>query len=310
MKTPSWFLKKNLIAFALLPFAGVYYIASKIVFWSRLFRQKTSKRPVICVGNILAGGVGKTPIVREIAKRLNAPVIMRGYKRHKAYGIRHNYLGDEGEMLKSSGIDVYVGNRSDNIKKLNNKKCHMPYALCPIILDDGFQNPTIKKDLSIVVFDGKIGVGNGFILPAGPLREGFSALKRADAVMIVNRDKWTPKTNLPIFDVKTESVNPGLSGKVFLFAGIGFPDKFFASAGKLKGINVVGRQSFSDHYNYTENDLEKILDAAESCSATYIATTEKDWVRLPKKYQEMIDFIPLKTTIDKRFWTWLTAQKL
>ncbi len=122
MKTPSWFLKKNLIAYALWPLSLVYYLISKIVYLIRKNQQsKTSnqKSIVICIGNIFAGGVGKTPIVATVAKKLKAPVVMRGYRG-----------GDEATMLKNQGLDVYVGDRNKNIRRIKKPT---------IILDDGFQ---------------------------------------------------------------------------------------------------------------------------------------------------------------------------
>ncbi|MCL2369437.1 MAG: tetraacyldisaccharide 4'-kinase [Alphaproteobacteria bacterium] len=298
MQTPSWFLKRNFIAYVLLPVSVVYFIASTIVFKCRLFYQKTSKRPVICIGNIMAGGVGKTPIVRAVAKHLKGSVVvMRGYGG-----------GDEAKMLCTSGINVFTG--ADRKKSISAaEQAGAKY----IIMDDGFQNPTVKKDLSIIVFDGKIGAGNGFMLPAGPLREPLcTGIKRADAIIIVNSEQRTmnslKKYNKPIFSATTKHINPGIKGKVFAFAGIGYPQKFFDGIDGL--FDVVGTVPYPDHYNYSTGDLDKIIDMADKSGADYIITTEKDWVRLPDKYQEIIDFIPMELTIEKGFWKWLGLQKL
>jgi len=292
MKTPSWFLKRNIIAIFLLPFSLVYLLISMFVFKYRSLWQKQSKNPVICIGNIMAGGVGKTPIVREVAKFLkNSAVVMRGYKG-----------GDEARMLESSGIKVFTGaNRKKSI--LAAEQSGAKY----IVMDDGFQNPTIKKDLSIVVFDGLIAGGNKFPLPAGPLRELVcTGLKRADALIIINRQKkdtWD-KFGKPVFAATTKHINPGIRGKVFAFAGIGYPKKFFNGIGDL--FTVVGEKPFPDHYNYTVRDLEQIILDATTADADHIVTTEKDWVRLPEKYQEIIDFIPMETHIEKGFWTFIS----
>jgi tetraacyldisaccharide 4'-kinase len=297
MKTPNWFLKRNITAKALWPASVIYYAVSGVVFNCRLFQQKISKIPVICVGGLLAGGVGKTPIVREIAKKLpGAAVVMRGYKG-----------GDEARMLESSGIPVIVGaDRKKSIK--NAEKAGFKY----IIMDDGFQNPTVKKDKSILVFDGRIGVGNGLMLPAGPLRESLErGMKRADAIIIINGKNQklaniADKHKKPVFLAQNKAVNPGVAGKVFAFAGIGYPQKFFDAVRDMSDVEMVGAAGFADHYQYTALDMVKIIDKAAALGADYIVTTEKDWVRMPASYQEQIDFIPLETTIEKDFWKWLS----
>ena len=154
MKTPWWFLHKTPLSFLLLPVAFVYYGIGRVVYgWRKMFAYK-SRRKIICIGGIFAGGVGKTPIVRIIANFLDAPVVMRGYKRTAST----NNIGDEAAMLMSDGIAVHVGHRKSNILLLNRQKDNTP-----IVMDDGLQNPSIKKDISIYVFDeGKIiGLLNG-----------------------------------------------------------------------------------------------------------------------------------------------------
>ena len=155
MKTPRWFLKKGLMAYLLCPLSLFYLIGSKLVFNLRKKREYVSRRPVICFGNILSGGVGKTPIVRQIAKFFDAPVVMRGYKKSK----ETCGLGDEAKMLSNDDILVHVGDRKSNLILLNKQKTN-----APIVMDDGFQNSSIKKDISVLVFDESIGFGNGFLL--------------------------------------------------------------------------------------------------------------------------------------------------
>jgi len=327
MNTPGWFLKRNLAASLLLPLAGIYYIVSRLVYFSRLFHQKTSKRPVICIGNILAGGVGKTPIVQKIAGKLGAPVIMRGYgaakprQRAKSRERRAEIIGDEAAMLEKAGIKVYTGDRIENINILNHKsKIINPKS--PIVMDDGFQNPMIKKDLSILVFDESIGLGNGFLLPAGPLREPPAAIKRADAAIIIKSkeqsdyakatsDKRAKSKNLehiirkykkPVFYAMNETLLPS---SLFLipyiaFAGIGYPQKFFDALNP----RPIQTKSFPDHYPYTPADLKKLLEKAGEMRAELV-TTEKDWVRMPPWAQAKIKVAKLETTIEPAFWTWL-----
>lgn len=243
----------------------------------------------------MAGGVGKTPVVSEVAKKLSAPVIMRGYKG-----------GDEAKMLKKAGIEVYIGNRQNNIKKLS----AISYQLSAIIMDDGFQNPTIKKALSILVFDEKIGVGNGFMLPAGPLREPLSAIRRADAVMIIRKrdegrrmqalESALKKYGKPIFYATSETIMPDTNKKIIAFAGIGYPQKFFDAVRPFP-IETI---AFPDHYQYTASDLKKLFARAEFLDAELL-TTEKDWVRLPDFAARKIKVAKQKVLIEHAFWKWL-----
>ena len=294
MKTPKWFLKKNIIACALLPFAGMYYVVSRGVFRMRERRPLQSRRPIICVGNILAGGVGKTPIVRQIAEFFDAPVVMRGYKKSNAT----NNIGDEALMLARGGLNVHTGDRKSNIILLNKQK-----QTTPIVMDDGFQNPSIKKDISVIVVDSEFGFGNGFLLPAGPKREPVSALRRADAIIVIksnNEKNLLLPAGIPVFYAENTTVSPYEVGeKLVAFAGIGYPEKFFR---RLQ--NVVARVPYPDHYQYTDADIKKLRDLAAKMDAKLV-TTEKDWVRLPVAAQKDIKFAELDTKIEKGFFVWL-----
>lgn len=294
MKTPWWFTRKTPLAFLLVPVSWIYYGAGRVVYGMRRMAQIKSRRPIICVGNILAGGVGKTPIVREIAKFLDAPVVMRGYKKSAQTG----NIGDEATMLAAAHLQVHTGDRKSNVMLLNRQK-----GGSPIVMDDGFQNPGIRKDISILVFDEKIGFGNGFLLPAGPLREGRRALRRADAVIIIRgapaKKKFVIPADIPVFYATNKTVNPYAAGTaIAAFAGIGYPKKFFNAVG------AVRTKSFPDHYQYTDADIAK-LQAWAARRGAKLLTTEKDWVRLPADAQRQIPFAPLETTIDDNFYVWL-----
>jgi len=254
-----------------------------------------SRRKIICVGGIFAGGVGKTPIVRIIANFLDAPVVMRGYKRTA----HTNNIGDEAAMLMSDGIAVHVGHRKSNIMLLNRQK-----DSGPIVMDDGLQNPSITKDISIYVFDEGLGFGNGFLLPAGPLREIKKHVQNADAVIVIRnknpKKKFILPDNVPVFYAENKTVSPYSRGeRLFAFAGIGYPKKFFNS---LSG--VVARRGFGDHYQYTEKDIADLIESARRKKAKLV-TTEKDWVRLPAGAREKIKFARLETKIEDRFFDWL-----
>ncbi len=302
MKTPWWFLHKTPLAILLLPVSFIYWFISKLVYGVRKLHVYKSRRPIICVGNILAGGVGKTPIVRNIATYLDAPVVMRGYKKSAGTG----NAGDEALMMARDGIQVHTGSRKSNIVLLNKQSADSG----PIVMDDGFQNPSIHKDISLVVFDETLGVGNGFILPAGPLRESRRALKRADAIIVIkSKDKVKRKLKLPadkpVFYAERQTVSPYDQGTALVaFAGIGYPKKFFRA---LSGCKVVATRSFADHWEYTDEDIEKLVQLAKKKKAKLV-TTEKDWVRLNPKIQDKIKYAKLVTVIDNQFFDWLNGR--
>lgn len=288
MKTPFWFLRPSLISIILLPFSFIYFIISKIVFNIRLLRQqKKINGKIICVGNLLAGGVGKTPIVKEIALFFNAPVIMRGYKQ------KNNILSDEALLLSNYGLQVHTGNRKKNLELLNNERI--------VVMDDGFQNPSIKKDISIIVIDEKLAFGNNLLLPAGPMRETKKGLQRADAIIVIKNEinKLKLKTDKPVFYAKTKTKSPYKTNqKIFAFTGIGYPKKFFNS------IKFNYKKSFSDHYQYTDKDLKTLIKDAEKKNAKLL-TTEKDFVRINEKYRKYIKFATYDVNIEKNFWKWI-----
>ncbi len=296
MKTPWWFLHKTPLAILLVPISWLYYGLSRLVYLFRKIGAYKSQRKIICIGNILAGGVGKTPIVRAVAEFLDAPVVMRGYKKSAKTG----NSGDEAMMLSRNGLQVHVGDRKSNIILLNKQNKDDT----PIVMDDGFQNPKIKKDISILVFDQGLGFGNGFLLPAGPLREPRFAVKKADAIIVIRNKKINKRfklpENIPVFYAYGKTVSPyDEDEKLYAFAGIGYPKKFFSA---LK--NLAGKKSFSDHYQYTDKDINSLIEIARKKNAKLI-TTEKDWVRLPVELRNEIKYARLDMIIDDNFWIWL-----
>ena len=150
-------------------------------------------------------------------------------------------------------------------------------------MDDGFQNPTLKKDLSFLVFDGGVGIGNGYPLPAGPLRECWkSGLKRADAAIIIGEDKCGLHNllgDMPIFEGKMSPLPLNTDKNVIAFAGIGRPEKFYNSLREI-GANVVQTFDFPDHHYYTTKELENLIALAKKSGADLV-TTAKDFVKIP-----------------------------
>ncbi len=291
MKTPSFWQQKNIISTLLSPLGYVYG-------WATQFRIKHGhsghiSRPVICIGNITAGGTGKTPVAISIAKLLQQQgkhpyFVSRGYggrlkgvivdkQKHSAAEV-----GDE-PLLLSRQAPVVV-----NPDRFKAALTAVKNGAELILMDDGFQNPGLHKDISFLVFDGGFGIGNGRIIPSGPLRETLeNGLKRADAVIIIGKDKYnlSEKVNkLPVFKGKVVPVPPQTaSKKAIAFAGIGRPEKFYTSLQEC-GFELVKTINFPDHHQYTENELKKLINQAQKENAE-LFTTSKDFVKIPVALQ-------------------------
>ena len=265
-------------------------------------KEKKTKLPVICVGNIVIGGAGKTPVALKIGSMLKEG----GYKPHfvsKGYGglERNNTLvkdwhspksvGDE-PLLLSEIAPTWIGlDRNESFILADEKG-----ADC-IIMDDGFQDPKIQKDFSIIVINGDQGFGNKRVIPSGPLRESISrGLSRTNLVITIGkitnvvRDKIP--NHIPIIGAKfkIEEDNFFLKGqKITAFAGIAYPEKFFNSLRSLKA-NIAEEISYSDHHIYSENDLLYLAEIANK-NKSILVTTKKDFVRIPKPFRTLVKTI-------------------
>ena len=259
----------------------------------RLGRAKPykSKIPVICIGNFTMGGAGKTPsalYVAEILKQkgLTPAFLTRGYGGqiigpHLVLPDQNTSeeVGDEPLLLARSAATVVSRNRAIGaqfIEALTDK----PDI---IIMDDGFQNPGLAKDLNIIVIDGATGVGNGKVFPSGPLRAPLSfQLKLADIIITIGgtpihfADDKTPQYSANIVpDCSTEDLR---DTPVIAYAGIARPSKFYRTLQDLGAI-VQATHDFPDHHQFQEQDAVTLLNEAKTAAAQLI-TTEKDWVRL------------------------------
>jgi len=259
-------------------------------------------RPVICVGNLVAGGAGKTPVALSLTGLLqdagyNPHLLTRGYGgkesgplqvspgRDTAYDV-----GDEALLLVEKAPTWVSGNRPLGAQEAMDSGANI------VVMDDGFQNPVIYKDFSIVVIDGIVGLGNRQVMPAGPLREKLKyGLGRADAIVIVGEDRTDAAghirrfTAVPVLEASlaADDGNPDIKGKkVFAFAGIGRPQKFRETL-EAGGASIAGWTEFPDHFPYDEEDLKIIVDAAGAEGALLLTTT-KDHVRLPESLRRKI----------------------
>jgi tetraacyldisaccharide 4'-kinase len=247
--------------------------------------------PTICVGNLTLGGAGKTPVVREIASILAAngrrvAILSRGHGGSAQGPVRvdpamHDaaIVGDE-PLLLATAAPVYVAK-----DRAAGARAALADGADCLLLDDGFQSPALKKSFSIVVVDGGAGLGNGRVFPAGPLREPPEwGIARADAVVMIGADATGFAARYAqgrrLLHATLEPMSRDLAGaKVFAFAGIGRPEKFFASLRDL-GCTLAQTREFADHHPYTRAEIENVLRDAAQAGAKPV-TTEKDLVRIP-----------------------------
>lgn len=305
MQTPKFWNNKNFKAIILLPLSFIYYFFYKIRCVIN-FKPYQSKIPVICVGNIVAGGAGKTPMAIEVAKFLQKNkktfcFLSKGYK-GKVDTVKKidsnseaEQVGDEPLLFIDYG-DVFISkNRVEGLKYINNN-----FSYDYIIMDDGLQNPTFKKNKVILVVDGNFAIGNGFIIPAGPLRETFKSVSKNVSVVAINNNKniyienCCKKYNLNYFYSATVAVNGfRFQDKEYVaFCGLGRPEKFKNTL-EENDIKIKKFFVFNDHYKYTINDLNKML--GYGCK---LITTKKDWVKLDEKYKKIVDYIDIFLQFD------------
>lgn len=257
----------------LYPFSLLFLFASLVIGILKI--QKKFPIPIICVGNIYVGGTGKTPLTKEIfqiTKSLGKnPAFIKKY---------YSYLDDEINMLQKTGKTFFLNRRKDSIEALIKNGYNLA------ILDDGFQDLSIYKNFNIVCFNQKQWTGNHFVIPAGPLREKLSALKRADCILI-NGNKDTKIEN-QIYKVnksakifyskyKALDIDRFKEKKICAFAGIGNPSNFFELL-KENNLNLVNKFSFSDHHDYSYTEIENMVKKFNDC---ILLTTEKDYCRIP-----------------------------
>ena len=253
----------------------------------------------ICVGNIYVGGTGKTPLAIKLYQILN--------KNHKGVVVGKKFYSshtDEINLLKKKVHTLIKNKRSliiqEAIKK--NKKI--------IIFDDGLQDNALRYDLNFVCFDTLNWIGNGNLIPAGPLREKINSLKKFDAVFLKNISKPNNKIiriikkinpKIKIFNTRYKILNFNnfsLKDKYLIFSGIGNPDSFFEIL-KINKFLIKDQFIFPDHYSYTEKDFLNIIETSKKLN-TKIITTEKDFIKIPKRYQKKIKCLKVDLDINNQ----------
>ena len=292
MKAPNFWHNDGLIPRILEPAAQILNLFSIMRY--ALGSNSNIGVPTICIGNIVSGGAGKTPVALSIAKKLhnnyNVNFLTRGYGGKLSGPIqvdpnRHRIdeVGDEALVLANVATTWVAKDKKLGALSAKNMGAEI------IIMDDGFRNPSVYKTLSLLVIDGPYGFGNGRLIPAGPLREKISSgLRKADAIVLIGDAKRSVKevlpADIPVLQASTIPDNTNLelsNNNVIGFAGIGRPEKFLNTL-KSMDLNIVDFVSFPDHYVFKETEIFQLQEKAAQHDAVLV-TTLKDMKRVPRK---------------------------
>ena len=297
-KPKFWDYKKlNFLSIILLPLTFPIIINNFIL--KIRTKKKSSKIKSICVGNIYIGGTGKTPLTIELYKIFNK----LNYKVSAAKKFYKNHV-DEQTLLKNKTNLIISPSRQEALIIAENRNDNL------IIFDDGLQEKKIDYDLKFVCFNAKNWVGNGCLIPAGPLRERLESLKKYDAVFLngtnQNNDEIKKKiskinSKIEIFEASYKPTNLDtidLSSNYLAFSGIGNANNFKETL-MQNNISIIKEMTYPDHYKYNKNDIDKIITQAKKLNAKII-TTEKDYVKIDSEDKEKINFLEIVLEIQKK----------
>tara|TARA_B100001093_G_scaffold505489_1_gene562913 strand:- start:1526 stop:2470 length:945 start_codon:yes stop_codon:yes gene_type:complete len=297
-KPRFWNLKKpNLLSYLLKPFTLPVKLNN--LFLKNNNKEKSKKIKTICIGNIYIGGTGKTPTVIKLFQ------ILKKLKLKVSTGKKYYSSQLDEQILLKKKTDLIIDHKRSNIiKKAIKRRKDL------LVFDDGLQDRKIHYDLQFVCMDVINWIGNGCLIPAGPLREETKSLKKYDAVFLKNSlsknskfKRYIKKINseIKIFNTFYKPLNLkefSQRNKYLIFSGIGNPDDFKKILSRNK-INIVKELVFPDHFNYDNNDINKIKIEAKKMNAKII-TTEKDYVKIPSKNKSGIKFLKIDLTIQNK----------
>ncbi len=289
---PFWWLPPDWRAYALLPASAIYSAVAR----RRMTHARREKIdiPVLCIGNFTVGGAGKTPAAIALAQEARRMLLSPGFLSRGFGGSfpaphvvdpQHDsarHVGDEPLLLAAHAPTVVTPDRAAGARLLASRGCDL------LIMDDGFQSARIHMDYALLVVDGRRGVGNGHVIPGGPVRAPLvHQLRFAQAVLKMGEGdganeiiRMASRAGRPVFEASARVRDPAqFAGRRFLaFAGIGDPEKFFATIGEAGGLVEVKR-NFPDHHFFTGEDLDELAATAKADGLELI-TTAKDAVRL------------------------------
>jgi tetraacyldisaccharide 4'-kinase len=300
MRAPDFWQKGGVLPALLSPLGALY--GASVALKAANARPFDPGLPVICVGNLTAGGSGKTPVALAIAELLRARghrpyFLTRGYggsERGPALASRGHtasVMGDEALLLARTAPTIVARNRAAGARLAKEKGASV------LVMDDGHQNFSLRKTLSLVVVDAETGFGNGHRIPAGPLREPVAqGLARTDAVVLIGDGAPDLKNYTgPVLRAHLAADGTAFAGQdVFAFAGIGRPEKFTASL-EAAGAHLTGRCFFDDHHPYTDDEITQLKLLA---GGAVLVTTEKDFVRLTVQQRENIKVLKVSAGFD------------
>lgn len=295
-ETPAFWEKDGLVSRLLIPFSWLYLIGHKLK--TSFTKPYKSSIPVICIGGAVVGGSGKTPTVHAILELIGReklserPVIItRGYggtlKGPSAVDIQHHTardVGDEALLHATYTPTIVARDRAAGARLAEAMDADL------ILLDDGLQNNSLAKSISFLVLDTNQGVGNGRLLPAGPMREPMrDALSKSAAVVQINGITTLEGDTLSLPASISIITEHDKAKSYFAFAGLGRPQKFKETLLK-NGFTLAGFKAFPDHHPYTDEDIEILMLAA---TPHRLITTEKDFVKLPEKFRDSVDVVSI-----------------
>ena len=299
--TPDFWARPGLAQAVLEPLAWANAVAGAA---RRAFAHPwRASVPVLCVGNVVAGGAGKTPVALSLARLLREKgarpfLLSRGYGGATAGPLvvdpaRHDaaLVGDEALLLADAAPTIIARDR------VLGARAAIAGGATFIVMDDGFQNPSLEKDGALLLVDGAYGFGNGSVIPAGPLRESVaSALARADAVVLIGDDEAGVAPRLagkPVLAADLAPIAGGVpAGALVAFAGIGRPPKFFRTL-EAAGGRIAARHEFPDHHPYEEAELRRLEAQAQDLGARLV-TTAKDAARLPPPWRARVAVLDIE----------------
>ena len=315
IKNPEFWYKKDilskLISYLVSPISLIWILISLVKeFLSKPYKAKLK---VICIGNLTIGGTGKTPFAISTFLWLtelgyNPVFLTRGYGGEEdgpteVKGFHtHLNVGDEALLLSKVGITIVAKNRAKGAKFIENHKNNFDV----IIMDDGLQNYQLYKDLNVMLVDKESLFGNGFCIPAGPLRETINhGIKKVNSIILTgNNDNITEFnknliSKVPIFNSKIvlENSTHNNKQKYLAFCGLGNPSKFYRTLEKNK-FHIAKTKSFPDHHKYKSIDIENLKKEAQNQNLKLI-TTEKDYVKITDNDKKSIHVLSIKLDLVK-----------